>query len=119
MEMRKKIYALAPSEREKDCEVHYFTWTGLIPCTGRQVCHLCGYEKKEKSKMDIESIKAQYRMLKRLAQGQLKVFCEEFSTSTDQDEKNDICKRISFYENELEKIQRKLDELENTEGIAL
>lgn len=41
----KKIYALFPSEREKDC-THQGTvsWTGRIPCTGRLRCWMCGTE---------------------------------------------------------------------------
>lgn len=45
--MSKKAYALIPSEREKEC-VHplEFAYKGKIPCTGKQICHLCGTEKR-------------------------------------------------------------------------
>lgn len=43
--MAKKIYALFPEERLKECDhPGGFAWSGKIPCTGRQLCHLCGTE---------------------------------------------------------------------------
>jgi len=39
----KKIFALVPSEREKDCTHPLgFPYTGHIPCTGPRRCPLCG-----------------------------------------------------------------------------
>ena len=41
--MAKKIYALIPAEREKDCDHALgFPCRGRLPCTGPRVCPLCG-----------------------------------------------------------------------------
>jgi len=40
-----KRFALIPSERSKPCTDHSFRYTGTIPCTGPQVCYLCGTQK--------------------------------------------------------------------------
>lgn len=41
--MPKKIYALIPSEREKDCDHSYARhWSGGIPLTGKLICNMCG-----------------------------------------------------------------------------
>jgi len=43
MTMAKKIHALFPEEREKECNhPSGFAYSGKIPCTGPRVCHLCG-----------------------------------------------------------------------------
>lgn len=39
----KKIYALIPSEREKECTSHHMAWDGKMPCTGVYKCMMCGY----------------------------------------------------------------------------
>jgi len=43
--MAKKIYALIPAERDKEC-VHDtgFPYRGTIPGTGSRVCRMCGTE---------------------------------------------------------------------------
>jgi hypothetical protein len=38
----KKVFALAPSEREKECEHEHAPYSGVIPCTGPRVCTMCG-----------------------------------------------------------------------------
>lgn len=44
----KKRFCCIPEEREKECTHHLgWSWTGQIPCTGRQVCHLCGLTREE------------------------------------------------------------------------
>jgi hypothetical protein len=46
--MPKKIYAVNPEEREKECDHPLgFSYIGKIPNTNRQICFLCGSEKKE------------------------------------------------------------------------
>ena len=41
--MPKKIHALIPTEREKECDhAMGFPYTGTIPCTGPRTCPLCG-----------------------------------------------------------------------------
>lgn len=43
--MAKKIHALIPSERDKDCTHELgFSWSGKVPCTGRKLCYMCGEE---------------------------------------------------------------------------
>jgi len=45
--MPKKIYALNPKEREKECDHPLgFSYSGKIPNTGRQVCFMCGTTKE-------------------------------------------------------------------------
>ena len=41
--LAKKVYALVPAEREKECDHPAgFAYTGRVPCTGPRVCYLCG-----------------------------------------------------------------------------
>lgn len=40
--MAKKIFALNPVEREKECDHVHKYWTGRVPCTGRWICSMCG-----------------------------------------------------------------------------
>lgn len=51
----KKIYALIPSERDKECTDHIFRFMGAIPCTGLKRCVLCGATVDE-----TETLKAGY-----------------------------------------------------------
>ena len=45
--MPKKIFALVPSERTKECDhLGAVSWTGRIPCTGWLRCYVCGEEVK-------------------------------------------------------------------------
>jgi len=43
----KKIYALIPAEREKECYNHSFTYTGKMPCTGNEQCMYCGLRRRQ------------------------------------------------------------------------
>lgn len=45
--MIKKRLTLLPSVRNEECHHEYWHWTGSIPCTGRYVCHMCGYDEAE------------------------------------------------------------------------
>lgn len=59
----KKIYALVPSEREKECINHLYSWTGSIPCTGLYKCSMCGHEKQnKKGKKNMKSISTPWGM---------------------------------------------------------
>ncbi len=40
--MPKKIFALVPSEREKECDHRQAAYSGRIPCTGPIICAMCG-----------------------------------------------------------------------------
>ena len=43
--MPKKINALVPSEREKECDHKGFgAWSRKMPCTGKYRCVMCGTE---------------------------------------------------------------------------
>lgn len=42
-DMAKKIYALFPEERERECDhPSGFPYRGQVPCTGPRVCRMCG-----------------------------------------------------------------------------
>ena len=43
----KKIHALLPEVREQDCVVHTFSFMGNVPCTGPEVCNMCGLRKDD------------------------------------------------------------------------
>lgn len=46
--MPKKIYALHPDVREQECNHSCgFHYRGIIPCTGPQICYLCGTHKED------------------------------------------------------------------------
>ena len=46
--MAKKIHALYPDVREQECDhPGGFPYRGTIPCTGPQVCYLCGTHKED------------------------------------------------------------------------
>ena len=47
----KQIYALVPSEREKECKhTSGFPYRGRMPCTGVQRCYMCGMLKEDYDK---------------------------------------------------------------------
>lgn len=37
----KKVNALVPSERLKECITHHWAYSGSVPCTGLIKCTLC------------------------------------------------------------------------------
>lgn len=43
----RKRFALLPEERGKACTYHLWRFTGTVPCTGPQVCTLCGTRKED------------------------------------------------------------------------
>jgi hypothetical protein len=43
----KKKNALFASERERDCVIHTFSFMGNVPCTGPEVCNMCGLRKDD------------------------------------------------------------------------
>jgi len=56
--MPKKIFALIPSEREKECDHPLgFAYTGKIPCTGPRVCRLCGTRAPEPEPLTHDEIR--------------------------------------------------------------
>ncbi len=51
--MPKKIYAQDPKVREQECDhPGGFPYRGAIPCTGPQICYLCGTHKEEACGME-------------------------------------------------------------------
>ncbi len=52
----KKINALNPAEREKECTHEAgFRWTGKMPCTGTLRCFMCGTEQPMQVFEDFDS----------------------------------------------------------------
>lgn len=45
---RKKRYALVPSESEKVCTKHAWSYSGAMPCTGPILCTMCGTTRKDR-----------------------------------------------------------------------
>jgi len=43
----KKIFALIPSERSKECPHEHMHYRGTIPCTGPRVCSMCGMREED------------------------------------------------------------------------
>jgi len=42
-----KRLALFPDVRQQECHHEHFYWHGVMPCTGRLACSMCGYTQQE------------------------------------------------------------------------
>lgn len=42
-----KRLALYPEARSEVCHHMHFAWSGNVPCTGRLLCVMCGYDPYE------------------------------------------------------------------------